>query len=329
MSHEALWFSRQDDGKVRCELCPHRCVIAPGSAGRCRVRRNEDGTLVAASYGRTVSVAVDPVEKKPLYHFLPGQPVVSVGHNSCNLACAFCQNHSISQSDCPSAELPVEKLVEVCRQQRSPMVAFTYTEPVTWFEYILDAARTLHAAGVRTIMVSNGYINPEPLEQLIPHIDAWNIDLKGMDDEFYRKLCGASLEPVLETIRRVAGRCWLELTNLVVTGENDSVDATDRLIDFVAGVDPCIPVHFSRYFPQYKLTAPPTPESTLLDIYRRACEKLAYVYLGNMRTSGESDTLCPECGSRMIARDGYSVRFDRMAAGVCLDCGRPIEGVWR
>ncbi|MCD4828442.1 MAG: AmmeMemoRadiSam system radical SAM enzyme [Candidatus Cloacimonetes bacterium] len=325
---EALWYRRLDDGAVQCELCPHRCVIAPGEAGICRVRRNEGGTLLATSYGQTVSLSVDPVEKKPLYHFLPGKPVVSIGHNGCNLRCSFCQNYSISQLDSPHHELPLESLPGICRQKHSPALAFTYTEPITWYEYVLDASKLLHEHGVRTIMVSNGFISPEPLDQIIPHIDAWNIDLKAMSDGFYGKLCGARLDPVLETIRRVHGRCHLELTNLVITGENDSAEQTERLIDFIASLDASVPVHFSRYFPQYKLTAPATPESALRDIYTRAKRKLNFVYLGNMRTADESDTHCPQCGSLLVRRDGYETAVVGIMGGMCGACGRLVEGVW-
>jgi len=326
MEHEALWYDKLEGGCVRCTLCPHGCRIAPGQSGLCRARINENGTLFAASYARTVSLSTDPVEKKPLYHFLPGEPVVSIGHNSCNLRCRFCQNYTISQFDCPTFELPVEQLPAICRRQDSRMVAFTYTEPVTWFEYVLDAAKLLHEQGIRTVMVSNGFINPEPLEQLIPHIDAWNIDLKAMTDDFYHRLCGAHLNPVLQTIRRVHGRCHLELTNLVVPGENDY--DPDDLIEFVAELDRSIPVHFSRYFPRYQMTAAATPEHSLLHFFERARERLHYVYLGNMHTVDEGDTHCPRCGHTLVERNGYTTRVKGLRNDRCVQCGQVIAGVW-
>lgn len=323
---QALWYNSLKNRRVQCELCPHRCVISPGEKGICRVRVNREGHLYAESYGRTVTLSIDPIEKKPIYHMNPGDSILSVGNNACNLKCDFCQNYSISQQDTRTWELSPGNLVLYCRRENCNMVAFTYTEPITWYEYVLDAARICREAGIQTVMVTNGFINPEPLKQLLPYLTAMNIDLKAMTDDFYRALCSASLEPVKEAIRIASQQCLVEVTNLVIPGEND--DDIEELVDFLAEIDPNIPLHFSRYFPQYRMTTPPTPQSLLLEAWETARKKLRYVYVGNMQAERESTTWCPECGVSLIERSGCSTRLTHLREGRCSECGARIHGIW-
>ncbi len=329
---EAEFWRSEDNNRVRCLLCPHECSIAEGKAGICRVRVNESGKLKTSAYGNVVSLSIDPIEKKPLYHFYPGSSILSTGPRGCNLSCQFCQNWNISQLDGPTSHVSPEKLVEYAVRERSIGIAFTYTEPIIAFEYIIDAGRIAHERGLVNVLVTNGYINPEPLSKLLSVIDAANIDLKSMDDDFYKKVCGATLSPVLETIRAVAkSDTHLEVTNLLIPGFNDSDILIDKLVDFIASVDRMIPLHFSAYYPAYRFTAPPTPVETLDRAFDIAKGKLVYVYGGNRRTAWGNDTRCPECGNVLVERDGYSTRVRGISAdGLCEKCGRKvdIEGAW-
>ena len=240
------------------------------------------------------------MKKKPLYHFYPGESVLSIGSNSCNFNCDFCQNYSISQYQVKTFEITSDKLLELCRKHKCNNVAFTYTEPVTWFEYVLDSSKLLKSNGIRTVMVTNGYINEEPLKELLPYIDAMNIDLKAYNSNFYKKFCNGNLENVLNTIKIAAMGCHLEITNLLITGENDSIEDVIRVSEFIKAINPDIPLHISKYFPHYKMHNPQTPESTLVDAVETAKEYLNYVYLGNVVT--DRNTYCPECETLLIKR---------------------------
>jgi len=304
--NQAKYFKKLPNKKVQCELCPHFCVIALDNEGKCRSRLNTDGNLYTFNYAETISISMDPIEKKPLYHFFPGQNILSIGPNSCNFTCNFCQNFSISQYEVPTYHLEPEELINICEKNKTKFVAYTYTEPITWFEYILNSAKLLKEKGFKTVLVTNGFINPEPLKELLPYIDAMNIDLKSMDDVFYRKFCDGRLQPVLDTIKIAAENCHLEITNLLITGENDSNEKIQKLVDFIAEINPNIPLHFSKYFPHYKMSNPPTPESTLHLAREVAREKLNFIYLGNMFS--DNDTRCPKCDSILIKR-GYSTKI--------------------
>lgn len=321
---EALYYEPKQDGTIQCLLCPRGCVIGPGKAGACQGRRNEGGTLYAVNYGRTVSVAVDPIEKKPLYHFYPGKPILSIAPNGCNLACAHCQNWEISQCEVPTRELTSEQVVEATRQAQAIGVAYTYTEPLIWYEYILDTGALLREAGFVNVLVTNGYINEEPLRQLLPLIDAMNIDVKSIEDSFYREQCKGRVEPVLRTARMAKeSGCHVEITNLIIPTLNDDEETVDGLIDWVAELGVDIPLHFSRYFPQYKCDCPPTPAETMQRAYERATQRLRYVYVGNISVPGASDTLCPQCRSLLVSRLGYATRIHDLEDGRCRRCGTP------
>ena len=322
---EAKYYETVGEGAVRCLLCSHRCRIPPGKAGLCRIRVNRMGRLEAAGYGRAVSLSMDPIEKKPLYHFHPGRLILSTGPNGCNLDCQFCQNWEISQREVPTEYLDPGELAEMAASQGSIGVAYTYTEPFIWFEYLLDACRAVRNKGLVNVLVTNGTVNREPLEELIPLVDAMNIDLKSMDVGFYKKVCRGDLETVLETIRASCGRCHIELTNLVIPGMNDTDGDLERLVKFIGGLDPMIPLHISRYFPRYRAKTPPTPEETLLKFQHLAAQELAYVYLGNINLPGGEDTRCPECGSLLIERRGYRPVIVGMHKQRCRRCGRRAD----
>lgn len=321
---EAMHYEKKEGGAVRCLLCPHGCVIAPDGTGRCGVRRNEGGVLAAATWGRVTSLGLDPMEKKPLYHFLPGRPVLSAGQNGCNLDCAFCQNWRISRGGAPEQPLEPEGLVRKALDLGSEAVAYTYNEPFVGFEYVLASARLAREQGLANVLVTNGYVSPGPLEELLPFVDAMNVDVKSMEDEFYRRVCRASLGPVLETLRRARGRAHLEVTNLVIPGENDEDRHFEALADWVAGhLGPDTPVHLSAYHPAHRMTAPPTPAATLHRAREALLGKLSFVYLGNLPVSDGRHTRCPDCGALLVERKGYDTDARGLDdSGACRACGR-------
>ena len=286
---ECRYYQRLNDGVVQCDLCPHHCRIANGRAGRCRSRRNHDGILISEVYGKPCALAVDPIEKKPLYHFHPGTTCLSLACTGCNFRCQNCQNHDISQVAPDTVihyELTPEQVVDLCLQHHCPGIAYTYTEPLTYIEYIMDCARLAHEAGLWNILVTAGYVCQEPLKDLLPYLDAVNIDLKSFSDDIYQRVSGGHLQPVLNTIlaMRDAG-VWIELTNLVIPGVNDDMDMIRQMCRWL--VDNGLadnPLHFSRFFPRYRMQdLPPTPLHTLRTAKQIAEEEgLKHVYLGNV-----------------------------------------------
>ena len=319
---EALFYTKLKDHKVRCDLCPHNCIIASENIGICRVRTNIDGVLYTNNHGKTITISIDPMEKKPLYHFYPGKRILSIGSNSCNLSCSFCQNYQSSQLEVPTIEITPELILDKCRSHNCDFVAFTYTEPTTWFEFVLDSSKLLEENGIGTVMVTNGFINQEPLQELLPYIDAMNIDLKAFDDKFYRSICNGTLQPVLETIKTASKQCHIEITNLIITDENDSEKQINDLVDFVADLNPEIPLHFSRYYPTYKMENPPTSVSKLEMAKEIAEKKLKFVYLGNIVT--ERSTYCSNCNHLLISRD-FPLK-NEITDGKCPSCGHKIYG---
>lgn len=286
---ECRYYNRLDDGRVECTLCPHHCRIAEGKTGVCRSRRNQNGVLVSEVYGQPCSLAIDPIEKKPLYHFHPGTTCLSLACTGCNFRCLNCQNHDISQvspSDVNHYELSPEDIVALCLKHQCPGIAYTYTEPLTYLEYIIDCARLAHEAGLWNILVTAGYVCQEPLADLLPHLDAANVDLKSFSDDIYHKVSGGHLQPVLDTILAMkrAG-VWVEITNLVIPGVNDDMDMIRQMCRWLAGNGLAeAPLHFSRFFPRYKMQdTPPTPIAMLKAAKRVAEEEgIKYVYLGNV-----------------------------------------------
>ena len=316
--------SEAKDRKVVCRLCPHGCELADGEQGRCRVRRNDSGHITPLMYGLISSLHTDPMEKKPLYHFHPGEAILSLGSFGCNLSCVFCQNHTISQQvDESAAELSPADLVRRARQSGSIAVAYTYNEPLVNMEYVCDCARLVHEAGLKNVIVSNGFINPRPLNDLMPYLDAANIDVKG-DDQFYRRLCGGRLAPVLQTIQLLHdSSIHVETTTLLVSGENDTPDQTIPLFREIADISDRIPLHISRYFPQYRFSAPPTSAENMANVTAAARTYLHYVYTGN--TAAEAATDCLGCGRTLIRRAGGQVHVDLNGEGRCPHCGVPAD----
>jgi len=322
----AYYYKQLPDGKVECLLCLHQCLIVDGATGRCRSRTNFHGILYAVNYGLSVSVQSDPIEKKPLFHFHPGTKIISLGGNSCNLQCSFCQNFSISQELTDTMYISPAMLIELCTRSKCTQVAFTYTEPVTWFEYVLDCAKALRAANIDVVLITNGYIQEQPLRELLQYVSAMNIDLKSIENQFYQELCNGTVEPVLRTIQIAAESTHVEITNLVIPKKNDSIEQLEHLIDFIAQVNPLIPLHFSRYFPRYKMKEPTTPIETLHKAYDLAKKKLTNVYIGNVDLPYH--TYCPNCNAKLIDRTNYSGVSQVLNTGHCPQCGLPIYGVF-
>ena len=286
---ECRYYKVSDGDRVECLLCPHHCQIANGKTGICRSRRNHDGVLVSEVYGKPCSLAIDPIEKKPLYHFHPGTTCLSIACTGCNFRCLNCQNHEISQvapGDVGQYDLSPEAVVSLCLEHHCPGIAYTYTEPLTYMEYVTDTARLAHEKGLWNILVTAGYVCQQPLADLLPYLDAANIDLKSFSDEIYRKVSGGRLQPVLDTIlaMRDAG-VWIELTNLIIPTVNDDMDMIRRMCRWlVANGLASAPLHFSRFFPRYQMQKiPPTPLTTLQSAQRIALEEgIQHVYLGNV-----------------------------------------------
>lgn len=339
----ALLYERLEDGRVRCNLCAHRCVVRPGAKGICQVRENQDGELYTLVYGIPLSQAIDPIEKKPLFHFHPATTAFSIATVGCNFRCAFCQNADISQMPRDRGEIrgyqaSPESVVDAARRAGSRSVAYTYTEPTIFFEYSYDIARAAHQAGIASVYVTNGYMTSEMLELFQgianghdPWLDAANVDLKAFRDETYRRVCGARLQPVLDSLKRMKDLgVWVEVTTLVVPELNDSEQELDDIARFVAtelGVE--TPWHVSRFHPDYKMhDRRPTPLATLrlaYDLGRQA--GLRYVYVGNMPGARLEDTLCPGCGQSVISRVGFRVVERNTRDGACACCGTAIDGV--
>jgi len=328
----ALFQSVLEGEKLRCGLCPHHCVLAEGGIGLCRVRGVKNGELKALFYGVLSAANLDPVEKKPLYHFCPGMPVFSIGGWGCNLACDFCQNWSISQDarfDARTYE--PRRIVEEASKDGSIGIAYTYNEPVVGYEFMKDCATAARKAGIANVMVTNGFIESGPASEILPLIDALNIDIKSMDEDFYRLRCRGRLAPVLKFAQQaIAARCHVEITNLVIPGANDGGDSFERLSAWIAdNLGDRTPLHLSAYHPDFKADDPAT-SSALLEKAMGICrKKLLYVYLGNVRTSEGRNTICRQCGKLLIERQGYAVSLAGIRDGKCAGCGSAtdIKGV--
>ena len=328
----ARHFEKLDGNRVRCLLCSKQCVTLPGKKGFCKSRINEGGELYTLNYGNAVAINMDPIEKKPLYHFLPGSLILSLGTNFCNLACKFCQNHEISQHKTNFTKVNPDYILSLARQSSNCCgVAFTYNEPAIWFEFVYDCARILHAKGLKTVMVTNGDISEQALRELAPYIDAMNIDLKSFSDKFYRDICGnGSLEAVANTIRLAWGLgIHVEVTNLLIPTLNDSNNEISNLVDFVSSVSPDIPLHFSRYHPSYLCEIQATPVKTLNMAYEIGAHKLKFVYLGNVSDIAKNSTHCPSCRKLLIKREYFSSAVDGLSEDGCCDaCGEKIYGTF-
>lgn len=324
--------------EVQCELCPKRCLIKSGQSGECRVRINIDGVLRTVVYGYPCSINVDPVEKKPLFHFLPGSLTLSTATVGCNLHCKNCQNWEISQANPEDEDIrayycPSDKLVALAKLNNCRSLAYTYTEPIIYYEYTYDTAKLARSAGIRNILVTAGYTNEQPWKKLLQYVDAANIDLKGITDDFYRSVCSATLKPVQNAlvIAKAAG-VHVEVTNLVIPTLNDKAEQIRQLARWIkVNMGGDTPLHFSEFYPRYKmLNLPPTPLKTL-EMARQIgmSEGLDYVYIGNLRSEHGEDTYCPNCKVILIERSGFTILKNRLKEGCCPDCGKEIYGVWK
>jgi pyruvate formate lyase activating enzyme len=333
---EAMFYEKLDENKVRCFLCAHHCLIKDGKRGLCAVRENKEGILYSLVFGKVISMNIDPIEKKPLFHLLPGSTSFSIATVGCNFHCEHCQNFEISQypkehEDIPGQSVTPEAIVKAAKQNGCESISYTYTEPTIFFEFAYDCARLAHESGIKNVFVSNGYTSPEATRVIAPYLDGNNIDLKGNND-FYKNICGAKLEPVKETIRLMKELgVWVEVTTLIIPDHNDSEKDLSDIAEFIKSVDLSIPWHVTQFYPTYKLTDKPrTPVKTL----RRAREigfetGLKYVYEGNVPGEGGENTYCPDCKELLIKRWGFSIIENKIKDGSCSKCGADIEGVWR
>ncbi|MDR1613027.1 MAG: AmmeMemoRadiSam system radical SAM enzyme [Planctomycetota bacterium] len=321
--HKAAYCERREGRAVRCALCPHHCRIAEGGSGACGVRKNAGGELYALSYGRVAAAALDPVEKKPLYHFFPGRPIFSLGGWGCNLKCSYCQNCSLSQFEAPTRPLSPEEAGRAGMEHGSIGVAYTYNEPTVAYEYVGDCCRQVRRRGGKNVLVTNGFIDAGPLDAILPLVDAMNIDVKAFNEDFYHRLCRGALAPVLETVRRAAGKTHLELTTLIIPGENDAIPEMEDLAKWIVDAcGPAVPCHLTAYFPSYQMRRAATTAAHLAHARDIFMDYLPYVYAGNVQVPGGGDTRCVQCGSVVVARRAFNADLSGMNPdGSCKNCG--------
>lgn len=332
---EAMFYEKMDKKKVRCFLCAHHCGIVDGKRGICGVRENQDGTLYSLVYGKLISSNIDPIEKKPLFHFHPASTSFSISTVGCNFKCKHCQNYEISQypkrhKDIPGETAMPEDVINAAERTGCKSISYTYTEPTIFFEFAYDCAKLARDKGIKNVFVSNGYMTPEVVRTIAPYLDGNNIDLKG-SDEFYKKICGARLRPILDTIKLMKELgVWVEVTTLIIPSLNDSDENLNMIIEFIKSVDVSIPWHVSQFYPTFELLDKPrTPVETLRRARDMGLEKgLKYVYEGNVPGEGGESTYCWKCGEILIRRFGYQISDMNMKNGKCFKCDATIDGVW-
>ena len=329
---EALYYQKTEDDKVQCFLCPHQCKISEGKRGICRVRKNVEGRLIAETYGKLIAINQDPIEKKPLYHFYPGSQILSVGSIGCSFHCDFCQNCDISQSSVDDSPFlknySIDDIVQTAANRRDNLgIAYTYNEPGVWYEFMLDTAKEAKKHDLKNVMVTNGFINQEPLAELLPYMDAFNVDLKAFREEFYRKYVKGRLEPVKESLKQIrASGKHLEVTNLVIPTLNDNASTFREMLQWIRDeLGEHTVMHLSRYFPAYKMTIEGTPVLKLEEFYKIAREYLKFVYLGNVMLSEGANTYCDQCGHLVIKRHYYQTEMPGIdEKGRCKYCQNQI-----
>ena len=329
---EAMFYQKLENGAVRCDLCPRHCMIKEGENGFCNARANMKGTLYSIVYERPSAINIDPIEKKPLFHFIPGSSTFSIGTIGCNLECKNCQNWELSRASADMAgdRKKIADMLRIAIRKGCKSVSYTYNEPTVFFEMMLDMARLAKEEELKNVMVTNGYIEKEPLLRLIPVIDAFSVDLKAIDDDFYKKMCNGRLQAVKDTLLMLKEKGkFFEITNLVIPGLNDSFDQITRLAKWISselGRD--VPLHLSRFFPHYKLKdIPPTPEETIKQARKIAMQHLDFVYTGNIIDAKGANTYCPKCEKLLIGRSGFGVLVDKVKDGRCV-CGQTINGIF-
>ncbi len=325
---EAQFYKKIDDNKVQCILCPHNCIITEGKTGICGIRKNINNRLIATSYGKASAVAIDPIEKKPLYHFYPSASALSFGTIGCNFKCPYCQNWHISQNtNHPTEYISPEEAVEIAVEKKINIISYTYSEPLIWYEWVYETSKLAAKKGIKNTLVTNGYINPEPLEKLVKYIDAANIDVKAFNQNFYTKLCKGKLEYVKKNVEYLYDKIHIELTMLIIPSWNDNPDEIEKFSQWVASLSKDIPVHFSRYFPQYNFDVPSTPIETLKKAYDIAKQYLNFVYIGNAYIEDTDNTYCPYCNNLLIKRAGFWVDIVGLDKNICKKCKNKIAVV--
>lgn len=332
---ESLYYRKLKNKLVNCSLCPNNCIIQPNSLGSCKARKNIQGKLYSLVYPKPVSIAIDPIEKKPLYHFLPGSNSLSIGTFGCNLHCLHCQNYDISQKSAdqsPQKDISPKELIKTAIKNKCKSISYTYNEPTIFYEYVLETATLARKKGIKNIMVTNAYINKEPLKELYPLIDAANIDLKSLDESFYKSICKAKLKPVLDSIKEIAKLgTWIELTNLLIPGYNDNKKQIEKLVKWVKqNLGLKVPLHFSAFYPTYKLLdTPRTYPNKLLEAKEIAKKQgLKHIYLGNTSLPDSGNTYCPKCNKILIERIGFEVRKNNIGNNSCPLCKEKIDGIF-
>jgi pyruvate formate lyase activating enzyme len=326
MRREAMHYKKLEEGKVICELCPHKCNIRTDSKGVCGVREIKNGVLETVNYGCVSSIGIDPIEKKPLYHYMPGSQILSVGSFGCNFNCGFCQNFQIAKEMPETKEISPDKLIELAikyKEQGNIGIAFTYNEPSIWYEYVFDTSKKCKEADMSVVVVTNGYINKEPLTELLPYVDAMNIDLKAFNNDYYKKVCNGDVESVMSTIERANSSCHVEITTLLVDGYNASNEEIESLSKWLASINRDIPLHLSRYHPTYKFTEPPTKIESMNRCADIARKHLHHVYIGNLGNV-DNNTYCWKCGTRLIDRSNYTLNI-HMTSNKCPKCNSNIN----
>ena len=319
------YYRTLENSEIQCILCPYNCRIKPGRSGVCRVRTNNNGIMELPYYGKISSVAVDPIEKKPLYHFFPGSKILSIGFWGCNFHCPFCQNYQISQQVSNSQYLAPQQVVDMAKEEHSFAIAYTYSEPLIHFEYIKETATLAGKQGIKNVLVSNGYINEQPAAELLDLLDAVNIDLKSFNPDFYHKEIGGKLEEVKRFIQQAVSRTILEVTTLVIPGKNDSEQEIIAIAGFLASLNRSVPLHLSCYYPTYQYNIRPTAPDDIFALADSAGKYLDYVYPGNVGYR-ETNTLCPQCHNIIIRRAGYKTAVTGLDKGKCHKCGNTIYG---
>lgn len=332
---EALLYKKNDDGTVQCRLCAHNCTLKDSQSGVCRVRKNIKGELFSLNYDRIAAVHNDPIEKKPLYHFLPGSSSYSIATMGCNFKCRFCQNHSLSMVEDEHAiygeKTAPEKIVAAALKYGSKSISYTYSEPTVFFELMIETARLAKEKNLKNVMVTNGFMSREALEMMAPYLDAANVDLKAFSENFYKKYSGARLAPVLDTIKGMKEKgTWIELTTLLIPDLNTDQEEIEKLISFIAELDPQIPWHVSRFFPNYRLLDKPITDTKMIFSALETARQmgLKYLYGGNIASDKWSNTYCPSCGALLVERSGYYTTLPGISAGECTQCREKIPGVW-
>jgi len=336
MIHEAMLYEKQDKNSVRCILCAHRCKIAPSKRGICGVRENRDGTLYSLVYGMIIAQNVDPIEKKPLFHVYPGSKSFSIATVGCNFQCTFCQNHDISQMPRETGRIAgrpasPEDIVEYAVKSQSKTIAYTYTEPTIFFEYAFDIGKIAHTRGIKNVFVTNGYMTTEALEVISPYLDAANVDLKSFSNDFYKTYCGARIQPVFESLKKMKELgIWVEVTTLIIPSLNDGDEELKNIARFIASLGSETPWHISRFHPQYEMTnLPPTPVATLHKAAQYGEEAgLKYVYTGNVPGDTMESTSCSNCGNMLIDRCGFYINKLNLDRTRCPKCGTPLHGIF-